>query len=493
MWHLASSLSILLFALSLSAKPVAGGDINACKYLVVTDFSVDPYGIAKELRAQATERGFAVVPAAADVPEADSLKVCVMVGSWSRDAFGGEVSVRVMDAGGELLGEGASNGSSWGVARTVRKLVSKIYEQLGYSGYNESVYEERFWRKYPPRPKFAVTEDKIKGSELKNRVQGIWTDTQNKYRLGIVPAPEGSGEDYLAVVLASSSPIWQIGEIKGEIRTTATTDVYTCTFYMANKKPAGATLFLEHDSLLRGSFSTPQGSIDLVLVRVWPGVSGESARESPASSGASGTGFLLSRSGLIATNWHVVANAKNIAVAFPGWTDRISAEIAIRDTVNDLAVVRITDSSRIAATCPQLPFQLSSSRGVTLGQRVSTIGYPLTSLLGSSPKFSEGVVASQNGLDDDPRTFQISAQVQPGSSGSPLFDSEGNIVGVVVATLDASKLYQMAGVLPQNVNWAIKSDYLLTLISALGQAPASRETAFSPDKAAQCVAIVSAW
>ena len=469
------------------------GDIDACKYLVITDFSFDPYGIAKELRAEAAERGFKVISTAADAPEADSLKVCVMTGSWSRDALGGQVSVRVMDAGGEPLGAAATQGSSWGVARTVRKLVSKIYEQLGYSGYNENVYQERFWRKYPPRPKFAITEDKIKGSESKNRVQGIWTDTQNKYRLGIVPAPEGSGEDYFAVVLASSSPIWQIGEIKGEIRATATPDVYTCTFYLANKKPAGTTLFLEHDSLLRGSFSTPQGSIDLVLVRVWPSTSGEAMHESPASSGASGTGFLLSRSGLIATNWHVIANAKNIAVAFPGWTDRVSAEIAIRDTVNDLAVVRVTDSSKIAATCPQLPFQLSSSRSVTLGQRVSTIGYPLTSLLGSSPKFSEGVVASRNGLEDDPRTFQISAQVQPGSSGSPLFDSEGNIVGVVVATLDASKLYQMAGVLPQNVNWAIKSDYLLTLIGTLGQAPAARETAFSPDKAAQCVAIVSAW
>lgn len=115
-----------------------------------------------------------------------------------------------------------AKGGGWGVSRTVRKLVSKIHDQLGYSGYNENVYQERFWRKYPPRPRFAVTEDKVRGSEPKNHVQGIWTDTRNKYRLGIVPAPEGSGEDYFAVVLGSSSPIWQIGEIKGEIRTTAT-------------------------------------------------------------------------------------------------------------------------------------------------------------------------------------------------------------------------------------------------------------------------------
>jgi S1-C subfamily serine protease len=112
--------------------------------------------------------------------------------------------------------------------------------------------------------------------------------------------------------------------------------------------------------------------------------------------------------------------------------------------VNDLAVLRLTDHSKLAATCRELPFQLTSSNGVTLGERVSTIGYPLTSMLGSSPKFSEGVISSKSGCQDDPRSLQISAQVQPGSSGSPLFDSDGNIIAVVVATLDAARVYQAA-------------------------------------------------
>jgi hypothetical protein len=72
-----------------------------------------------------------------------------------------------------------------------------------------------------------------------------------------------------------------------------------------------------------------------------------------------------------------------------------------------------------------------------------------------------------------------------------LFDSEGNIVGVVVATLDAGKLYESVGTLPQNVNWAIKSDYLLNLLPAEAVGP--RETSFSPQKAAGCVAIIGAW
>lgn len=125
---------------------------------------------------------------------------------------------------------------------------------------------------------------------------------------------------------------------------------------------------------------------------------------------------------------------------------------------------------------------------------MSTIGYPLQSILGSNPKFSEGVVASGTGFQDDPRSLQISAEIEPGSSGGPLFNSEGDIVGIVVATLDAAKLYAVAGAFPQNVNWAIKSDYLLNLIGMLpNESPSSRTTAFSPEKAAKCVVAIKAW
>jgi S1-C subfamily serine protease len=478
-------------------KPVLAGEINACKYLVVTDFTSDSYGIAEELRAQGNKKGFVVVSAVNDVPQADLLKTCVISGSWSRDLSGGHLAMRVVDAGGELVGEASAGASRMGVSATVHALVGKIYSQLGYTGFDENVYRARIQREYPERPKLATTEEDIEKGERRSHVEGIWADTEDKYRLGIVPAPAGSSADFVAVVLRSSTPLWQAGEIKAEIRSTASPYIFTCTYFMANKKPGGTTLTLEHDGVLRGSVATSKGPFELLLMRVWP----ESAKEpaDPAAtsekSGASGTGFVISRTGLLATNWHVVNGAKNISVVFPGSNSGVKAEVVIRDVVNDLAVLRMTETSKIAAACPELPFGLSSAEHVTLGQHVSTIGYPLTSLLGSNPKFSEGVVASKTGFQDDPRSFQVSAQVQPGSSGSPLFDGEGNVIGVVVATLDAGKLYQVASALPQNVNWAIKSDYLLNLVRMLpGQDSVSRrETAFTPEKAAGCVAIISAW
>jgi S1-C subfamily serine protease len=189
-----------------------------------------------------------------------------------------------------------------------------------------------------------------------------------------------------------------------------------------------------------------------------------------------------------------VADRKNIQVIFPGWKDHVAATVVIKDSTNDLAVLRLSDLSRLADTCSEFPYQLASANHVALGEQVSTIGYPLQPLLGSTPKFSGGVVASKTGLQDDPRMFQISAQVQPGSSGSPLFDGSGNVIGIVVATLDAGYLYRTEGALPQNVNWAIKADYLLNILSMIpGESPASRTSDFSPEKAANCVGIISAW
>lgn len=488
------SLCIAVLFVGLTAR---AGEINACKYLVVGDFTSDPYGIAKELRAQASARGFVVVSSVSEVPVSDVMRVCVMTGSWSQIGLaGGQVSVHVADAAsGTTIGEAYARGTDWwGVGHTVHKVVEHLYKQLGYTGFDEATYRQRIQRLFPPRPMFTVTEDEITKSTVRSAIQGVWADPEDRYRLGIVPANGQSGADYFAVILRSTSPVWRPNEIKAEIRSTADATIFTCTFFMADKKPVGTTLTLEHNVTLHGTLATPRGPSDLVLIRVWPKFPDGPASAVATTATSSGTGFLLSRSGLIATNWHVVADATNISVVFPGWTDPVKAELVVRDAVNDLAVLRVSDATKLANTCPELPFQLMSANEVTLGEHVSTIGYPLTPMLGSSPKFTDGVVSSKSGFQDDPTRLQISAQVQPGSSGSPLFDNNGNVIGVVVATLDPAKIYQAASAIPQNVNFAIKADYLLNLAAMVpGFAPAQRTTGFSPDKASQCIAIVRAW
>ena len=102
-----------------------------------------------------------------------------------------------------------------------------------------------------------------------------------------------------------------------------------------------------------------------------------------------------------------------------------------------------------------------------LGQEIFTLGYPLGEFLGSSVKLSTGDISSLYGIKDDPRLIQISNPIQPGNSGGPLLNEKGEIVGVVVSTLNAQYFYENNSVIPQNINFAIKSDYVSNLISIL--------------------------
>ena len=486
--------TILIAALLLPGR-AAAQEINACKHLVITDFTEDPYGIARELRAQARAGGMNVVSAPSEVATADRFRTCNMLGSWSVAGSSGQLTVRVVDLmGGSVIAEARAGGTNWwGVDRTVRNAVKKIYQQLRYTAYSETVYQARIRRLYPTRPKLPVTESELKSRNVRSAVEGIWTDLEDKYRIAVVAATEGSGADYIAVILRSASPVWEPGEIKAEFRATASPTVFTSTYFMENKQAIGTTFALQGGAVLKASAPTPSGPTDLSLIRVWPAVRTDDARSVDRRGGASGTGFLVTRAGLIATNWHVVEGATSVAVHFPGMTQSVVAEVVMKDATNDLALLRAADPQQIRNVCGDRPFQLVSASRVQLGERVSTIGYPMESILGSNPKFSEGVVASKTGVQDDPRSLQISAEVQPGSSGGPLFDSSGNVIGVVVATADAARFYAVAGTLPQNVNWAVKSDYLLSLLSMLpADSPSPRTTSFSPEKASKCVALITA-
>jgi S1-C subfamily serine protease len=481
-------------AVLLSLHPLAAAsDVGACKYVIVKDHTSDPYGIVNELRSEGQQRGFVFISAETKLALTDLAKTCAMSATWNVAGTSVDIAVRLRDVAGGVVADAGSGITGFTVGRAVRWTVRKLYGQLGYKGYSEAEFQSRIARLYPPRPKYELTEAQIKSATgARSPIEGIWSDPLNENRLGIIKAPEGNTADYIAVILDTANPLWQTNEIKAEIRSTAVPGVFMATIFLANKKKADTILTLDHEALLRGPVPGPNGTVDLTLLRVWPKLANEPSTATDEQGGKSGTGFLISRSGLIATNWHVVSDAKRVSVSFPGVRESINAEVVVRDNANDLAVLRVTDPSKLINLCRDLPFQLAPTQSVVLGQHVSTIGYPLSPLLGSSPKFSEGAIAGKSGLQDDPRWFQISAAIQPGSSGSPLFDDEGNIIGVVVASLDAAKAYQLTGAIPQNVNWAIKSDYLLSLAGMIPNEKLSpRMTAFSPDKAAECVTVIT--
>jgi S1-C subfamily serine protease len=135
-------------------------------------------------------------------------------------------------------------------------------------------------------------------------------------------------------------------------------------------KPTGTTLLLEGDSVLKGSVSTPKGPLDIVFLRVWPDAKAAPVKEEPEEGGKTGTGFLLTRSGLIGTNWHVVSDAKRIGVTLAGSKDSVNADVVVRDAAKDLAILRVADTGRAASICGELPFQLAPAKDITPGREL---------------------------------------------------------------------------------------------------------------------------
>ncbi len=70
-------------------------------------------------------------------------------------------------------------------------------------------------------------------------------------------------------------------------------------------------------------------------------------------------------------------------------------------------------------------------------------------------------------MQDDPRHFQISVPVQPGNSGGALADSSGNVIGVIMAKLSLEAAFATSGAVPENVNHALKSSFVLSFLESV--------------------------
>jgi serine protease Do len=109
---------------------------------------------------------------------------------------------------------------------------------------------------------------------------------------------------------------------------------------------------------------------------------------------------------------------------------------------------------KVDVTAPQVA---SLRFAVRLGENVEAFGYPLSQVLATTGNFTTGNVTALAGIGDDSRFVQISAPVQPGNSGGPLLDENGNLVGIVSSKLNVIATLKNAGDIPENVNFAIKA------------------------------------
>ena len=167
---------------------------------------------------------------------------------------------------------------------------------------------------------------------------------------------------------------------------------------------------------------------------------------------AAGSGFVVTPSGVIVTNNHVVGNARQIVVTLDNG-HRVPARVIGTDQLTDLAIVKID----IGAALPVVRW--GDSARMQVGDWILAAGNPFD--LGTS--FTAGIISARGRqIDDDPfdRFFQLDAPINPGNSGGPSFDMRGRVIGVNTAIVSPS-----GGSV--GIGFAIPSDLARRVIRAL--------------------------
>ncbi len=173
---------------------------------------------------------------------------------------------------------------------------------------------------------------------------------------------------------------------------------------------------------------------------------------------ASGSAFSVSFDGYLVTNNHVIEGCENIRVHSEGMV--IDAVVISRDPGNDLAVIK-------ANFRPAAVFALRDGNP-QLMQEIYVAGFPFGENLSSSVKVTKGIVSSLTGLGNNFSNIQIDAAIQPGNSGGPIFDDNGNVLGVAVSSLDIRFALENFDAIPQNTNFGIKANIVSNLLSSNG-------------------------
>ncbi len=191
-----------------------------------------------------------------------------------------------------------------------------------------------------------------------------------------------------------------------------------------------------------------------------------------------GTGMIITSSGEVVTNNHVIAGATKISVTLYGSYKPIPATLVDTDATNDVALLQITGQSNL----PSVTY--GNSDDVQVGDAVVAIGNAL-GLSAGTPTVTQGIISAKgrsvqasdssgNATENLTNMFQTDAAINPGNSGGPLVDSSGHVIGMNTAVASSADGTSQA----QNIGFAIPSNKIGKLLPALrsksiGNQPAS--------------------
>jgi len=183
----------------------------------------------------------------------------------------------------------------------------------------------------------------------------------------------------------------------------------------------------------------------------------QKANRSPAKFG--GTGFAISSNGYILTNYHVIKDADSLYVQN---SKGVSFKVrrVYEDSGNDIAILKITDLS--FDNLGAVPYSLKE-KSAGIGEAVYTLGYPKDDVV-----LGDGYVSSRTGINGDTLSYQVDLKVNPGNSGGPLLDNNGNIVGLINGKEDKA----------DGAAFAVRSRYIMEALNAIPQDSLSKRISY---------------
>ncbi|MEO5890457.1 MAG: trypsin-like peptidase domain-containing protein [Ferruginibacter sp.] len=161
-----------------------------------------------------------------------------------------------------------------------------------------------------------------------------------------------------------------------------------------------------------------------------------------------GTGFLIDGKGYLVTNAHVISKMKNIYIENRKG-DFYKAEAVFTDKQVDLAILKIIDTS--FKTVTSLPYSIKKINS-DLGEQFFTLGFPRNEIV-----YGEGYLSAKSGNDGDSTAYQLTVSANPGNSGGPVINRNGEIIGVITAKDSKA----------DGVVYAAKSKNILNLLEKL--------------------------